>query len=35
MIKGDSAEYDLLEKWSKFDAQGYKTCEIGVRRTGI
>ena len=32
MIKGDSAEYDLLEKWSKdFDCQGYKTCEIGVR----
>jgi len=32
MIRGDSTEYDLLEKWSKdFDCQGYKTCEIGVR----
>jgi len=32
MINGDSAEYDLLEKWTKdFDCQGYKTCEIGVR----
>jgi hypothetical protein len=32
MIRGDSADYDLLEKWSKdFDCQGYKTCEIGVR----
>ena len=32
MIKGDSSDYDLLEKWSKnFDCQGYKTCEIGVR----
>ena len=32
MIRGDSAEYDLLEKWAKnFDCQGYKTCEIGVR----
>ena len=32
MIRGDSAEYELLEKWSKnFDCQGYKTCEIGVR----
>jgi hypothetical protein len=32
MIRGDSTEYELLEKWSKnFDCQGYKTCEIGVR----
>jgi hypothetical protein len=32
MIRGDSKDYDLLEKWSKnFDCQGYKTCEIGVR----
>ena len=32
MIKGDSTDYDLLEKWSKgFDCQGYKSCEIGVR----
>ena len=32
MIRGDSSDYDLLEKWSKnFDCQGYKTCEIGVR----
>ena len=32
MIRGDSTDYDLLEKWSKdFDCQGYKTCEIGVR----
>ena len=32
MIRGDSTEYDLLEKWSKdFDCQGYKTCEVGVR----
>ena len=32
MIRGDSTEYDLLEKWTKdFDCQGYKTCEIGVR----
>ena len=32
MIRGDSADYDLLEKWSKgFDCQGYKSCEIGVR----
>ena len=32
MIRGDSSEYDLLEKWAKgFDCQGYKTCEIGVR----
>jgi len=32
MIKGDSKDYDLLEKWTKgFDCQGYKSCEIGVR----
>jgi hypothetical protein len=32
MIRGDSTDYDLLDKWSKdFDCQGYKTCEIGVR----
>ena len=32
MIRGDSIDYDLLDKWSKdFDCQGYKTCEIGVR----
>lgn len=32
MIAGDSAEYDLLEKWSKdFDCNGYYSCEIGVR----
>ena len=32
MIRGDSSEYDLLEKWAKgFDCQGHKTCEIGVR----
>ena len=32
MIKGDSSEYNLLEKWSKnFDCQGYYSCEIGVR----
>jgi len=32
MIKGDSTDYDLLEKWTKgFDCQGYKSCEIGVR----
>src|SRR6056300_1920379 len=32
MIRGDSSEYELLEKWSKgFDCQGYKSCEIGVR----
>ena len=31
MIRGDSTNYDLLEKWSKgFDCQGFKTCEIGV-----
>ena len=32
MIRGDSSEYELLEKWTRdFDCQGYKTCEIGVR----
>jgi len=32
MIRGDSTDYDLLEKWTKgFDCQGYKSCEIGVR----
>jgi len=32
MIRGDSTDYDLLEKWTKgFDWQGYKSCEIGVR----
>tara|TARA_R100001244_G_scaffold132249_1_gene107697 strand:+ start:671 stop:1231 length:561 start_codon:yes stop_codon:yes gene_type:complete len=32
-IEGDSNEYDLLAKWAKdFDCQGYKTCEIGVRK---
>ena len=32
MIRGDSTDYELLEKWSKgFDCQGYKSCEIGVR----
>jgi len=32
MIKGDSSDYELLEKWTKgFDCQGHKTCEIGVR----
>jgi len=32
MIRGDSSDYDLLEKWSKgFDCQGFKSCEIGVR----
>ena len=31
MIKGDSTEYDLLEKWSSFNCDGYKTVEIGVR----
>jgi hypothetical protein len=32
MIRGDSTDYELLDKWTKgFDCQGYKTCEIGVR----
>ena len=32
-IEGDSKEYELLAKWAKdFDCQGYKTCEIGVRK---
>jgi len=32
MIRGDSSEYELLEKWSKnFDCEGHYSCEIGVR----
>ena len=32
MIKGDSTEYNLLEKWTKdFDCQGFMTAEVGVR----
>ena len=32
MIRGDSFEYELLEKWTKgFDCKGHYTCEIGVR----
>jgi len=32
MIRGDSTDYDLLDKWSKgFDCNGYYSCEIGVR----
>ena len=31
MIKGDSTEYDLLEKWSSLNCDGFKTVEIGVR----
>ena len=32
MIRGDSVEYDLLQKWAKnFDCEGYYSCEIGVR----
>jgi len=32
MIRGDSSEYELLEKWTKdFDCDGHYTCEIGVR----
>ena len=32
MIRGDSSDYELLNKWTKgFDCQGYKSCEIGVR----
>jgi hypothetical protein len=32
MIRGDSSDYELLDKWTKnFDCNGYKTCEIGVR----
>jgi hypothetical protein len=32
MIRGDSTDYELLDKWTKgFDCNGYKTCEIGVR----
>jgi hypothetical protein len=32
MIKGDSEEYELLEKWAKFDCEGHYSCEIGVRQ---
>jgi hypothetical protein len=32
MIRGDSTDYELLDKWTKdFDCMGYKSCEIGVR----
>ena len=32
MIKGDSKEYELLEKWAaNFDCDGHYSCEIGVR----
>ena len=32
MIRGDSSDYELLEKWAKnFDCDGHYTCEIGVR----
>ena len=32
MIRGDSSDYELLEKWTKgFNCGGFKTCEIGVR----
>jgi hypothetical protein len=31
VIKGDSTEYDLLEKWSSINCDGFKTVEIGVR----
>jgi hypothetical protein len=31
MIRGDSKEYNLLEKWSQFDCKGDYSCEIGVR----
>jgi hypothetical protein len=32
MIRGDSSDYELLEKWTKgFNCRGFKTCEIGVR----
>ena len=32
MIRGDSTDYELLDKWTKgFDCKGAKTCEIGVR----
>ena len=31
-IRGDSSDYELLEKWAKnFDCEGHYTCEIGVR----
>ena len=31
MIRGDSTEYELLEKWSSLNCDGFKTVEIGVR----
>ena len=32
MIRGDSADYELLKKWSAgFDCNGNYSCEIGVR----
>jgi len=32
MIKGDSTDYNLLEKWTKdFDCDGFASVEIGVR----
>tara|TARA_R100000005_G_C4792866_1_gene88709 strand:+ start:49 stop:465 length:417 start_codon:yes stop_codon:yes gene_type:complete len=32
MIRGDSGDYNLLDKWSKdFDCEGHYSCEIGVR----
>ena len=31
MIRGDSSEYDLLEKWSSINCNGFNTVEIGVR----
>jgi len=31
MIRGDSSEYDLLEKWSSMNCDGFKTVEIVVR----
>ena len=32
MIKGDSTEYDLLEKWSSLNCDGFKTVEIGLEK---
>ena len=32
MIKGDSTDYELLERWTKdFDCEGFASVEIGVR----
>ena len=32
MIKGDSSDYELLERWTKdFDCDGFASVEIGVR----